>query len=421
MNVQLIKIDKFKILEGINYEVNGNHIVLIGDNGVGKSSLIQFIKIALGDQSSIPPNATGKGEVVFDYNGKPVTCKVSFTKDNKPVVKVSGDGISIDNNKGAIASLFGSQGFNPEKFVELSKTKAGRKEQLDEFMADLDPEFVEGIAKIRANIKNDYDSRSDINKDITKLKGSVALHPLNNLPNFELEKFKEVDTAEVMAQLNKANETNAGIAKAESAVQDLEKSMKEKIAEIAELQLKIDNLNADIKVLDKRVIEGKQWLKSNKKIDTTTIEKTITDAGEINKKASSAKQLIEDRAKIELYTNEAGELSAKIEASNSLIEDTIRQMDSPVQDLTFDEEMLIYKGVPVSPDSLSTSEIMELGIRLQMVKNPGLGIFFIQRGESLGADRLKTIMDLADAEGWQIIMEQVQRGKKQLEIEIMAH
>lgn len=420
MNVQTVKIKEFKILNDFEAEINGNHILLCGDNGVGKSSLIQFLKIALGDQSNIPPNAKGKGEVVFDHNGNALTCKVSF-KDGKPVVKVSGHGISIDNNKGAIASLFGAVDFNPEKFVELSKTSKGRKEQLDEFKSTLDPDFIKGIAEFQANVKNNYDSRTELNKDLTKLKGSVALHPLNNLPNYELEKFQEVDTVAVMEQLTFANSKNEKFTKVSDGIETRKKAIQEKINKIAELNKQIDDLNLEIKTVGKEVEDGNKWLKENPKVDTSVIEKTISDASEINKKAASAKQLIEDRAKIEKYTEEAGELTANIESSTEAIANAIREMESPVEDLSFDDEQLIYKGVPVSPDSLSTSEIMELGIRLQMVKNPNLGILFIQRGESLGTDRLKLIKELADNEGWQIIMEQVERGKKQLEIEIMAN
>ena len=420
MSVLTVKIDKFKILENFEANIEGNHILLCGDNGVGKSSFIQFIKMAMGDQTSIPPNASGKGEVVFDLNGNKITSKITF-KDGKPVLKISGHGISIDNNKGAIASIFGAEFFNPDKFVDLSKTKAGRKQQLDEFFADLDPEFVQGINQFKANVKNNYDSRTEINKDIAKLKGSISLHALNNLPNFELEKIKEVDTVEVMTKLTAANSTNEKVTKVETGIDERKKAIQEKIDRIAKLNKEIEELNADIKKVDGEIRDGQKWLKENPKVDTAVIEKTIADASEINKKAASAKQLIEDRAKLEKYIDEAGELTANIESSTEAIANAIREMESPVEGLTFDDETLIYKGVPVSPDSLSTSEIMELGIRLQIVKNPNLGIFFIQRGESLGTERLKVIKDIADSLGWQIIMEQVERGKKQLEIEIMAN
>jgi hypothetical protein len=122
---------------------------------------------------------------------------------------------------------------------------------------------------------------------------------------------------------------------------------------------------------------------------------------------------------MQALSDESGELTAFIESSNQAIADAIRDCDSPVDGLTFDADSLIYNGVPVSNASLSSSEIMHLGIKLKMAENPDLGILFIQRGESLGAQRLKDIQDLAKKYDWQIIMEQVERGNEKLTIEIM--
>ena len=93
-------------------------------------------------------------------------------------------------------------------------------------------------------------------------------------------------------------------------------------------------------------------------------------------------------------------------------------MAVPVDGLQFDDDMLIYKGIPVSEASLSTSEIMELGLLMKVAENKGLGILFLERGESLGAQRLKDIQAMAAKNNMQLIIEQVERGKS-LHIEIM--
>ena len=81
---------------------------------------------------------------------------------------------------------------------------------------------------------------------------------------------------------------------------------------------------------------------------------------------------------------------------------------------------MFYNGIPVNPDNLSTSEIIELGIKLKMAENADLGILFIQRAESIGLERFKLIKEIADSNGWQIIAEQVERGNKKLHIEILG-
>ncbi len=82
--------------------------------------------------------------------------------------------------------------------------------------------------------------------------------------------------------------------------------------------------------------------------------------------------------------------------------------------------ILTYKGIPVSPDSLSTSEIIELGVRLKMAENPELGILFLEHGESLGKERMKVILDICKKNNFQVILEEVRRGQEKLTIEIIG-
>jgi len=166
-------------------------------------------------------------------------------------------------------------------------------------------------------------------------------------------------------------------------------------------------------------VEAEEWLKQNDEQDVAGLMAIKDKAFEINanfdKKADYDKQV----AMMKALAEESGDLTAFIESSSQAIADAIRDCDSPVDGLTFDADSLIYNGVPVSSASLSSSEIMHLGIKLKMAENPDLGILFIQRGESLGAKRLKDIQDLAKKYDWQIIMEQVERGNEKLTIEIM--
>lgn len=413
-----VKINKFKILENIEAQLQGNHILVMGDNGVGKSSFIQLIEIALGKQSHLPPNAEGQGEVVIEIKGKPVTFKVTF-KDGKPVIKVKGDGISIDNNKSAIAQLVGANAFDIEEFVNLSKTKSGRKEQVEKFKGFLPNETREELLKFENNLKNKLEERTELGRDVEKLKGTIALHPLKHLPDSELAKLQPVDTVEVMAQLKQAQEHNAKIQKVEDGLMDRHTKMNDKIVRIAELQEEINKLNIEVETLNKEIVDGKNWLLKNTKQDTTVFEKTISDASETNLKASQAKTLTEDRAKLETYQNEYGEATALIESTREAISNAIKDMDGPIEGLAYDEEQLVYNGIPVHPDSLSKSEIMELGVRLKLAENPE-GIIFIQEAESLGSERFLRLKEIADKHGLQIIAEQVQRGTKELHIEIMS-
>lgn len=422
MKTERVTIKEFKVLKNFEAEVKGNHILLCGDNGVGKSSFMQFIQIALGKTNNIPPGATGEGEVLVNRNGEQYKFYVKF-KDGKPVVTVTGPDGMKDSRKGTIASIVGAMDFDVNEFVELSKSKAGQKKQVEIFKSFLPVDVREEIARFEANVAASYEERTELNKDIKKLEGSIALHPLNNLPDFELTKFVETNTGEVIELLKSANEHNAKVTKVESGLSERKITLKEKEAQIKLLKAQISQIEQEAATLNSEIVKAETWLaeSKNKKQDVSGFERSISDAADNNAKYQKAQSLLNDRKKLHVLKSESGELSAKIESSREAIRNAVRaDFDSPVNGLSFEDESLVYNGVPVSPDSLSTSEIIELGIRLKMAENPGLGMLFIEHGESLGSDRLKLIKDIADKAGWQIIMEQVERGNKQLHIEIMS-
>lgn len=78
MRILKVKIDKFKVLEDFEADLNRANIFLVGENGVGKSSVMQFIEIALGRTDNIPADAMGKGEVITDKDGNKFTFKVEL-------------------------------------------------------------------------------------------------------------------------------------------------------------------------------------------------------------------------------------------------------------------------------------------------------------------------------------------------------
>lgn len=416
MKIQEIKIKSFKVLKDFEADIKGNNIFLVGDNAVGKSSVIQFLKIALGDQSNIPPNATGEGVVIASKENGNYTFKVKF-KDGKPVVEVtSPDGLK-DTKKGTLANITGAMSFDIDEFLGLSKTDAGRKKQIEIYKSFLDPEIIKELDKYAANVKALETERTEIGREEKRLKSVIESHPLRN--EIELTKFKEVDTAALLESLNKANTKNESIKDVKAKVESKKLDIVNYDRRITELEEELEAIKAKKIDVQGDITKGNVWLTANTPIDTTDIQNQIESASETNKKAAQAAQLIKDKEAHATAAEEYGTATANIQSQRQTISDTIKQMDTPVEGLSFDEDTLVYKGVPVSEASLSTSEIMELGLLMKIAENKQLGILFLEHGESLGAKRLKDIQEVAAKNNMQLIVEQVERGQEKLTIEIM--
>ena len=98
MKIQTVNIKSFKKLKDFKAEINGNNVFLMGENGEGKSTIIQAIKVALGDQSNIPPTGTGEWTVVTTKEDGTYQFRVKI-KEGKSVVEVVAPNGMKDNKK----------------------------------------------------------------------------------------------------------------------------------------------------------------------------------------------------------------------------------------------------------------------------------------------------------------------------------
>jgi len=417
MKILKIVVKQFKAIKDLDAEINGGNIIIYGENGVGKTSLMQFIEIALGKNTHIPPNAEGEGYVVADKNGNKYTFHVKF-KDHKPVLTITTpDGLS-DSRKGSIAAIVGAINFDINEFVENSKSEKGRKEQVETFKNLLPPEIKSEIARLEANVKSNYDLRADVNKALKATQGKIELHPLNKHGVY-LDEFKEVNISDVYAKLNEASAYNTKLSEVASRKNEREQALIAVNRRIEDLKKALQLAEEEQQSLQFKQIEAAKYLEANKPIDITVIQSQIDSANETNEQYKSAQELIQLLKDAEIYKEQSGTLTAGIESQRQTISDAIKDMSNPVPGLTFDDNGLLYNGTPVNPDSLSFSEIIELGVKMKIAENPELPLF-INNGESIGNKRLHDIKEIAERSGLQIIMEHVQRGQEKLTIEVMG-
>ena len=98
-------------------------------------------------------------------------------------------------------------------------------------------------------------------------------------------------------------------------------------------------------------------------------------------------------------------------------ETLIAKSELPIAGLTFTDDGLELNGVPFVAGKVSDSQIMEVAAKLIIASNPTVKVFRIARGESLGAKRLQSLIELARKEGYQGFIEEVKRGQDDLIIE----
>lgn len=415
MKLQEVHIKEFKVLEDIESYPEGKNILLIGDNGVGKSSFIQAIKIALGSKD-VPPIKKGEWSVeATDKDGNPITFKAKV-KDGKAKVTIEMNGMK-DSRVGTLKQLVGDIGIDPQEFVEMSKTETGRKKQIEIFKGMFPEDVVKELDDHKANIQALYEERTDLNRDVKYLKTDIEKHPMHGKNAKDVQRVDVSAVLEKIEEANKHNDVYDRSVDARNAIEEEQELNKDRIKQLKE-QLK--KAQEEGRELEQRKAKADKWLSENNPIDTSELKSDLKHAEELNRQADKYEEYMKKEEQLEEKQEEVESMTVRIETMRAEVERFIREdMESPVPGLTFDDEQLMYNGTPVHPESLSTSEIIELGIKMTMAQNPDLGILFIEHGESIGKKRMEDILDIAKKNDWQIVMEQVERGTEKLTIEII--
>lgn len=425
MKIQKVIIKNFRNIPLIEKEISGHNILLLGENTVGKSNFIKALEISLGLTSVAGVDAVAHGEkeatiqVVTDDKGNKYTFDVKFKQGNdKPVITVTAPNGLKNTTKSVIGSIVGEIDFDIDKFVELSKTEKGRKEQVEIVRSFLPQDAKEELQKHENKIKTMYDDRTDLNRQVKTIEGFIKE---SDISESDREKYwlKGEGSDALNAEMTKAIVHNTNVDKSNSAKEQCERTINANNATINELKNKITALEVDNELQTTQIVKIDEWQKSNKVIDITELQSKIKEASEFDRMHEKVNAIRTQENRRDELMKESENLTVLIDTTRQLISDTIKDLQMPIEGLSFTEESLTYNGSVVDESTLSTSEIMMLGVKLKMAKNPNVKVLFIERGESLGTAKLKALQQMASEHNFQIIMEQVERGTEELKIEIM--
>lgn len=425
-------IKNFKKIKDVDIDIPDDAKIMIvrGDNGLGKTTILQAFELALGDRThlSVKPLRDGalKGFIELttkDAEGKEFIFRTKFKDgDSKPTFEVEAED-GRHTQIGYINALVGSINFDPFKFVEMSSTVKGKQEQVEIVKSYIHPDVLQELKKTEAQIDQYYDERTEQNRENKTLQGFIAESGLDQDDFNKYKEEKDVKALKIKRDEQKAAATKrqTNISNANAAIQTCVDREPKILTEIEELEAKIVLLKEEKKKNAETVKNTKAWLDVNKAIDTKKIDKEYDDAIAWNAKFTEVETF---RKKKEAYDEglaRTENLTVKYEASTQLLADTIKDMSLPIDGLKFTRDNLTYKGVPVDINTMSTSEIMHIGVQLKMARNPKVRILCIDRGESLGTVKKKQIQELAEKFDYFIIMEKVEeqkKGKERLIIEI---
>lgn len=464
MYIKKLQLSNFQVIENFDADFDGSVYFITGDNELGKSTLLKAIGALLtGQRDDVLRNGASKGfaKMVVGDDGEEYDVQLSFTEANPRgtlTIKQKTTGMQT-NNVTMLQRIFGYQDFDAVEFSRWSETAEGRRKQIAVVKALL-PEAVRNrISEIDESVASMKAERTGINRDVKTFAALVDSIEKQLAPG-DVEKYAApIDVTELMerqktnaqliekaktvrAALTQRKEQLAAIpgrmrevdeiftkkkseidARVEAARLAYEQAKEQAKAEREEWDIahakEIDNIKAEKADFETRKANAEQWLAKYEQNnpEKTNVPELLAKAEAHNKKYSLVEQYKEKKQQFDDVKAKAEQMDARIDALAKERAELIATAKLPIDGLTFTDDGLELNGVPFVPGKVSDSQIMEIAAKLVIASNPTVKVFRIARGESLGAKRLETIIDIAKRNGFQGFIEQVQRGQTEMLVE----
>ena len=464
MYIKRLELLNFQVIKEFSAEFDGSVYFITGDNELGKSTLLKAIGALLtGQRDDVLRNGASKGfaKMIVGDDGEEYDVQLSFTEANPRgtlTIKQKTTGMAT-NNVSMLQRIFGYQDFDAVEFSRWSETAEGRRKQIA-VVKSLLPETVRTrIDAIDQDVAGLKQERTGVNRDVKTFAGFVdtikgqlnpgdierygapvdvtALMERQQTNAALIEKAKTVratlaqrkeQLAEIPAKIEAENNRyKSQIATIERRVDDAKKEY-ERILSDAELAKKLaanghDKEIYDIEVLkqdlETRKANGEQWLAKYEanNPENTDVPALLEQAEAHNKRYHVVCQYKEKKQQYDAVVARSEQMDTKIQELLSERAELIASAELPIAGLSFTDDGLELNGVPFVPGKVSDSQTMEIAAKLVIASNPTVKVFRIARGESLGAKRLQTIVDIARKNGFQGFIEQVQRGQDEMLVE----
>lgn len=426
------EITNFKNIAHKKVIFDGKSAIVIGKNKAGKSSFLQAIMSPV-DAKVIPDKAIKNGEtrasIELEIGGVMGDEKVRYDlgmyfspEHQKGRLSLSNDEEGqMPSTKTAISDLVGNIGFDIMEFIRMGQTKDGRsskpgiRDQIEVLKALMPIESVKELYSLDKEKKDTYDGRADINKELKYHKSLLEGHEYSQE---DIEKYSEAidssDVKEKMANLSSAVEKHAGV---ESKLESKRASSISLEAKIASLENELKKAKEDKANVDMEISKGEAWLEKNNKPDITELSKKLEEINEHNEICSEIKKLESTRNKIDSIKEQSESMTQRLKDIEDEKKHIFSESPLPVKGLEFDDEQILFQGLPLNDKQINTSTLIGIGCRIGMAMNPKLRLMIINDGSLLDKETLKFILKTCEDNGYQLLIEMVDQDGGDLSIE----
>lgn len=409
MRIVELKAENVKRLKAVEIRPDGDVVVIAGRNAQGKTSVLDAIWMALagasGAKETSRPVRDGEknasvrvdlGEliVVRKWTEKGTTLEVS--------PKDSTDG-SIGNStltpakytspQAVLDSLIGRLSFDPLAFAQQDAKKQ-LQTLLDIAELSFDPAAVE------AERKRLYDDRTEANREVKRVETYLASLPEASADTPD----EEISAAAIAAELRTADEAIRFRSQLQQRTEDLGTEVAECVQGLEQAQARVENARARLKAAREAYGDLPE------PVATEPIKARLDAVDATNAAVRTKLQRVALAEELATHRMASDDLTGQIAAIDTAKAKAISEAKMPLPELSFDEEGVLYNGVPFS--QASSAERLRVGLAMAIALNPKIRVIRITDGSLLDSENMRLIEEMAGTHDFQVWIERVDESGK---------
>lgn len=461
-----MKVSKIRIknLFGITeFEGDGKSIELTGDNGVGKTSVIDAIKYVLtnnSDREYIIKNGETEGEIYIETDsGLSIDRKPRTAMTDYKSVKQNGN--VIPSPESFLRTIFTPLQLSPMEFITMDKKTQNATildmiqydwnlETIKEWFGEIprDVNYEQNILAVLNDIQAEngyyFMHRQDVNRDI-RAKKAVIEDIGSSLPiDYDGARWEKENLSDLYTEIEKIRKENETIEKAkrlkdnhdgkirgfqadkeiklaalDSEMNQQEKSIESELAQIKERMKSLEEKKAglaDVKADKIKVIQSEYDAAVSRyeaeqasyaeyaDMETKSIDELMAKASETEKMKGHInewRRMLSIQDEVAELQKESNSLTEKIELARTLPGTILETAEIPIEGLSVKDGIPLINGLPVS--NLSEGEKLDLCIDVAIQNPAGLQIILIDGTEKLSDENRARLYEKCRSKGLQFI------------------
>ncbi len=398
MTVKQLTIENVMRIAARSIDANGAPVVTVtGENGAGKTTILNAIWMALGGKTAIPDEPIRRGEkngkIVVNLGDLVVTR--TFTQKGSTLTVRGQDGSNYPSPQKILDGLMGALSFDPLKFI----TGLRPMEQLDTLKKIVGLDFAE-MDKQRQTA---FDARTEINRNVKSLAAQRDAIAPQEAPD------EEVSVAELVAECGRRNKANAENSDERGLLANRKEDLSAGHARRASMKAELEALDKKLYTLGAQVEVQEAAVEALVDADVEEMHGQIANAEQANAAVRSKKERTRLDADREKEQAAANKLTALMNDIDEIKAAELAAAKFPVQGLGFGEGGVTYNDWPF--EQASGAEQLRVSVAIGMALNKTVRVLLIRDASLLDAGNLALIGEMARENGCQVWLERVGEEK----------